>query len=134
MRALSLRSVTAVLEAPLRNGGQLMDWAYVLLHRPDDCGVAMNSNFFPSYHPQDAKFGQLGRPDSREAARRDNAHTEVQGRDRELLMQWWREIHGDAWPNPEPRGLRTAPRDEALRVELTKLGSDLGPGEADPQS
>src|SRR5438874_10084303 len=47
MRALSLRSVTAVLEAPLRNGGQLMDWAYVLLHRPDDCGVAMNSNFFP---------------------------------------------------------------------------------------
>ena len=83
MRALSLRSVTAVLEAPLRNGGQLMDWAYVLLHRPDDCGVAMNSNFFPSYHPQDAKFGQLGRPDSREAARRDNAHTEVQGRDRE---------------------------------------------------
>jgi len=52
MRALSLRSVTAVLEAPLRNGGQLMDWAYVLLHRPDDCGVAMNSNFFPSYHPK----------------------------------------------------------------------------------
>src|SRR5438477_484405 len=50
--ALSLRSVTAVLEAPLRNGGQLMDWAYVLLHRPDDCGVAMNSNFFPSYHPK----------------------------------------------------------------------------------
>src|SRR5205807_1539788 len=63
MRALSLRSVTAVLEAPLRKGGQLMDWAYVLLHRPDDCGVAMNSNFFPSYHPQDAKFGLLGRPD-----------------------------------------------------------------------
>src|SRR5947208_13910374 len=117
MRALSLRSVTAVLEAPLRNGGQLMDWAYVLLHRPDDCGVAMNSNFFPSYHPQDAKFGQLGRPDSREAARRDNAHTEVQGRDRELLMQWWREIHGDAWPNPEPRGPRTAPRDEGLSCE-----------------
>ena len=90
--------------------------------------------FFSLLPPQDAKSGQLGRPDSREAARRDNAHTEVQGRDRELLIQWWREIHGDAWPNPEPRGLRTAPRDEALRVELTKLGSDLGPGEADPQS
>src|SRR5882762_6867620 len=38
-----------------------MDWAYVLPHRPDDCGVAMNSNFFPSSHPQDANSGQLGR-------------------------------------------------------------------------
>jgi len=38
MRALSLRSVTAVLEAPRLIQ---MDWAYVLPHRPDDCGVAM---------------------------------------------------------------------------------------------
>src|SRR6267142_1261904 len=39
-----------------------MDWAYVLPHRPDDCGVAMNSKILPSSHPQDAKCGQLGRP------------------------------------------------------------------------
>src|SRR5882672_12605314 len=63
MRGLSLRSVTAVLEAPRRNGGRLiyMDRAYVLPHRPDDCGVAMNSKILPSSHPQDAKCGQLGR-------------------------------------------------------------------------
>src|SRR6266853_5031050 len=38
-----------------------MDRAYVLPHRPDDCGVAMDSRFLPSSHPQDAKSGQLGR-------------------------------------------------------------------------
>ena len=38
-----------------------MDWAYVLPHRPDDCGVAIDSKFFPSSHPQDAKSAQLGR-------------------------------------------------------------------------
>src|ERR1700682_1102834 len=38
-----------------------MDWAYVLPHRPDDCGVAMDSKFFPPSPPQDAKSGQLGR-------------------------------------------------------------------------
>jgi len=39
-----------------RNGGRLvqMYWAYVLLHRPDDCRVAMDSKF-------DAKSGQWGR-------------------------------------------------------------------------
>jgi hypothetical protein len=50
MRALSLRSVTAVLEAPRRNGVRLIGDGLGIRFTPsaDDCGVTMDSNFFPS--------------------------------------------------------------------------------------